>query len=305
MNILKKVLLATVTVASLLSSPAYAEWIPQRPVTIVMPFSPGGGTDIILRHIQSYGERQNITFVPDYRSGAEGLLAMRHGASQRGDGYSLTIGTIATMAIRHDRFDAAVSFDHITALRGNIFFLVTNTNIHTFEDLISMMRDSSQNITSGSGAPSQRIILEDLINYFAPNSNNPIANYRGTSNVIQDLIGKHIHWAFMPGSAVIPAIRSRSIRVVATEVDRDQTEFGVPSILEFMPNYHRDDFTLISMPRNSDDEPKQFWINWFRNYINDPQVMADVIRDQCISLPFGRDYIIQSISTLRHRLNIQ
>lgn len=302
----KKIILAATTSLSIFCPfIAGAEWRPQRPVNIVMPFAPGGGTDIILRHLQAYGERHRIIFTPDYRSGAEGFLAMRHGASQRGDGYSLTIGTVATMAHQRDGFDAVRSFDQLTGLRGTIFFLVTNNNIRSFDDLLMIMRNPSINVAVGSGAPSQRIVIEDLINFFAPNSTNPIVNYRGTSGVIQDLIGRHIQWGLIPGSTAMPVLRSGSINVVATEAPRDQSGVDVPMISEYMPSYQRHDFSLIAMPHNSNADAREFWLNWFRTYVTDPEVMQEVRQTQSLILPFGPDNIIQAVESFRQRQGIQ
>lgn len=278
-------------------------WSPgNRHVTVIIPFSPGGGTDVVFRSMQGYGSRRGINFVAEYRSGAEGLIGMRHGASSPPDGLHLTLGTTGTMAHMVDGFSAVDSFDQITGLRSGAYFFITgmNSGITSMPELIRMLRDPSVRITGGSGAPGQRMVIDSFLRA-AGVSNAFIANYRGAAGVMQDVAGNHVQWGAVPGSVAASLANSGQILVLATDLRPGDPVMlpGVPSIFDFVPHFQKNDMHLVALPRNSNPQIRDFWEGWFRTYLSDPSVVSEIESEYSVRVPFGRETVLDAVTKWR------
>ena len=92
--------LALAVLLALAAWPAGAQDYPTRPVTLVMPYPPGGGTDFIGRMLaQGMERRLGQPFVLEYRPGAGSAIAATYVSRQTGDGYTILYATSTTMAI--------------------------------------------------------------------------------------------------------------------------------------------------------------------------------------------------------------
>lgn len=304
--ITRRTFLATSSIATL-AIPALAQptWSPRgRNVTLVIPFQPGGGADVAMRHVKEYAARQDIQIVPEYRSGADGLIAMRHTAGLPADGFNLAISTVGAMSHLREGFDALERLDPITGIRSHIFFVIvaSNQGIENFDQLLDRLRDPTARTTGGAGAPGQKAAMDDLLS--AAGVTNPfIASYRGAAGVIQDVSGGHITWGMVPGNVAVPAARGGLIKIVATDRRPGQPDTmpGVPSIFDRLPLYEKVDFTMTVMPRNAPAQVRDFWMSWFRRYHSDPEVVADLSRDHSTTVPFGPDHIRSSVLKWRER----
>src|SRR5687768_761137 len=121
-NIYSLVLLAAATAGSPsgLAQSDSAEGFPRKPVRIMVPFSPGGGTDILARPIaQKLTERWGQQVIIDHRAGAGGTIGSDIIAKSSPDGYNVVLGTNGTHGIseslyRRLPYDTVRDFTHIT-----------------------------------------------------------------------------------------------------------------------------------------------------------------------------------------------
>src|SRR5437660_11860366 len=91
---------AFVTVVATLATPAQAQEWPQRPVTIVVPFAAGGSADLLARILQQHMQAKfGVPVVVENRSGAGGSIGTGYVAKAPGDGYTLLVGTVTSIAI--------------------------------------------------------------------------------------------------------------------------------------------------------------------------------------------------------------
>ncbi len=126
---LRGVLLAAI---AMVNAPAVAQPVatdyPQRPVRVVVPFAPGGATDIIARILApKLGERLGQQFVVDNRAGAAGNIAVELVAAAQPDGYTLLVGNISTNSINPLLFAGKLKADALRDLAG-ITLLVSIPN---------------------------------------------------------------------------------------------------------------------------------------------------------------------------------
>ncbi len=106
---LRIVLAATATVLSLAAFAQSADSYPNRPVKLLVPYAPGGATDIIARHLSTkLQEALGQPFVVDNRAGASGNIALEAAAKAAPDGYTLLVGNVSTNAINESTFAAVL-----------------------------------------------------------------------------------------------------------------------------------------------------------------------------------------------------
>jgi tripartite-type tricarboxylate transporter receptor subunit TctC len=144
--------------AALLPLHASAQDWPSRPIKLIIPFAPGGGTDVIARTMgQRLSQRLGQPVVPENKAGAGGAIGFAEGAKAAPDGYTLTFitGAYTTNAATGKK----MSFDPIKdikpiALVGTTPLLIAvppNSPVKTLKDLVDMARAKPNTVTYGSG----------------------------------------------------------------------------------------------------------------------------------------------------------
>jgi tripartite-type tricarboxylate transporter receptor subunit TctC len=121
-------------------------WPGGQTVSVIMPYSPGGSTDVLGRILtQGLSERLGGTFIMEHRPGATTTLGARHVARARPDGLTLLLGTVATFtlapfAIRSIGYDPVADFEHLTMLAETGFVLVAHPRTPSVPALIEAAR---------------------------------------------------------------------------------------------------------------------------------------------------------------------
>jgi hypothetical protein len=141
-----------------------ADDYPQRPVTFICPFPPGGGTDILTRMLaQELQDKLKKPFVVDNRPGAGTIVAAQAAARAAPDGYTIFLAPVTTLGIGPNirkalPYDTVKDFAPIGLVGSSQFALVANPNIGapTLQDLIALIRSKPGQLsyaTSGASTP--------------------------------------------------------------------------------------------------------------------------------------------------------
>jgi len=226
--------------------PALAEY-PDRPVKIIVPYPPGGTTDILARVIaQRLTERLKQSFVVENRGGASGAIGAQAVAKSAADGYTLCMGTIGTHGINSALFknlayDAVKDFAPITIVGNtpNVLTVHPSVPAKNLPELLALARAKPGTLNFGStsqgGSPHMAGEL------FKTMANIDIAHipYKGAGPMLIDLVGGQIQMGFdnMPSS--IGHIRSGKLRAIAvTTTKRWPGAPEVPTMAESgLPGY--------------------------------------------------------------------
>lgn len=196
---------------------------PDRPVRIVVPFAPGGTTDIVARilgaHLQ---ERLGQPFVVENRPGAGGTLAAAQVAQAAPDGATLLISNSASNGIspslfQNVRYDALADFEHIAlaATTSNVLTVNPGFAARSVADLVAMGRarpDGIEYAHSGNGTTTHLLGLRFAI--AAGIRLNPVA-YRGSGPAITDLVAGNIGVMFDGLPSSIGHLRGGTLRALA------------------------------------------------------------------------------------------
>lgn len=195
---MKKLWLSLVTALALITGAgaAQAGTYPDRPVRIVVPFSPGGGQDIFIRTIApKVQELLGQPLVIDNRPGASGNIGASTVAAAQPDGYTLLLGTTATHGMNQALFksldyDAVKSFEPVALIALVPLVLVTHPSIpaRTAPDLVAFLKahpGQTNYGSSGTGAPLH--IAGELFKH-ATGTDIVHVPYKGSAPAIADLL---------------------------------------------------------------------------------------------------------------------
>lgn len=272
-----------------------------KPVQVVVTFTPGGGVDQTLKHVQKFAAQQGITMVPVYKPGAEGLIGMSELVTMPNDGYHVSIttaGVIAYYRMRNPSTDVQV----ITGIREGVMGIITNSksNIKTLDGLIDALKEGRP-LNIGYGAPTQHMFMHQLLEVSRAKKGSVLVPYKGTAPVINDLIAGHIDVAVVPVASSQGSIDNGKLTLLATSSKLEK--YKVPEMNSKFPNWEAYEGFAFIVEKNTDPAAIKFWSEFFRQLLNDPQIKKDFVSESTTVLPFGPAKINRAINTSITRLD--
>jgi len=294
---MKKLLAILLTSLTVLT--AQAQWSPgNETIQTIIPFAPGGGTDLAFRHFQTWAEKRGIKLTPIYKGGADGLIGQNDLASAKTDGLTLGFGTVATAAV-HKVKNPNYNFEMITVIRGSIMTMITqpNSKINNVEDLERLVRDQSVRATFGYGSPSQKAIWETFLTLAKAHDNHVLVPYKGGAPAMQDAMGGHVDFVIIPYSVARTNIEGGKLKMIAVSIRNPWQEVSSwPNLNKRYPSWANEDGFLASLPQGTNPEAVKFWRNLFSEYLNDPKVLQDFVKEYTEAEPFGSQYAEQRVN---------
>jgi tripartite-type tricarboxylate transporter receptor subunit TctC len=196
---------------------------PVKPIRLVVPFTPGGSTDILARAIglelsKAWGQPVVIDNVP----GAGGSLGADKVAKASADGYTLLMGHIGTLAVNPSLYpalpyDPVKSFAPVAWVARVPNVLVVNPQVaaRSVKELVALAKSRPGQLNYGSGGNGSAANL--ATEYFKLQTGTSLLHipYRGTAPAINDLIGGQIQVLFTGAPAVLSQIRNGQLRALA------------------------------------------------------------------------------------------
>jgi len=235
------ILCLVTTSAAIASAAVLAQAYPSKPIRLVVPFPPGGPTDIVARPLaQLLSESLKQSVIIDNRGGAGGTIGADNVAKSSPDGYTLLMGTVGTNAINGSlyqklSYDQVKDFTPIALVASAPVAIVVNPNeqIKSLQDLIRMAKarpDFIQFGTAGNGTPGH---LTGALFESATQIKLKHIPYKGSAPAVTDLVGNHIPVMFDPIQSVITHINNNRVRPLAvTSKQRSPVLPNVPTVAE-------------------------------------------------------------------------
>ncbi len=226
-----------------LLAPAIARaegWAPARPLRLVIPFPPGGTTDMVGRLLAStLGKQLNQTVIVDNRGGAGGTLGAAYAARAKPDGYTLflatTAHTIAPSIYDTLPYDFSKDFVPITTVASLPHVLIVNAKlpVDSVADLIKYAKAHPGQINFGSaGIGSTDHLSVELFSRSAGIKLEHVP-YKGDDPMMTDLMGGQIQLAMPPSGVVVGPVHAHSVKALAVSSAKPSVYFpGIPAIDE-------------------------------------------------------------------------
>ncbi len=237
---MSRLLLAAVA-ALALAAGASAQPYPNRPVTLVVPFPPGGSTSIVARIVaDKMGEALGQSIVIDNRGGAGGTIGTRAVAKSPPDGYTILLGYTGTLAIGPTLYPSAgydprKDFAPVGLIGNAPNSLVVHPSFaaKSVQELIAYAKANPGAVNFGSAGVGT--VSHVAGEYFATAAGIKLTHvpYRGTGPALADLIGGHIPMAFAPIPATHGPVSQGQLRGLAvTSAQRSSLVPDLPTIAE-------------------------------------------------------------------------
>jgi tripartite-type tricarboxylate transporter receptor subunit TctC len=225
---------------ALSAPPAGSAGYPEKPVRIVIPFSPGGGTDLLCRAIQDRLERAlGVGVLIDNRAGAGGTIGVTHAARAAPDGYTLLVTsasfTFAPGLYNDLPFDAIKDFTPLSMLTQQPLILAVHPSmpVKNVKELIAVARKNPGKVFVGNaGVGSNLHMTSELFKYMARIDLAPV-QYKGGGPTLIALITGEIQVAFMGVLSSKPFRKSGQVRPLAVSTkERSPAVPDLPTIHE-------------------------------------------------------------------------
>ena len=229
-----------------LAGPAQSQDWPQRQVTIVVPFSAGGTTDMFARILaQGLQQKYGTPFVVDNRAGAGGNVGAAAVARAAKDGNTLLVGTVSTHAInpfiyKNLAHDTEKDFQPVSLIARLPNMLVVNPKIRATNvaELIEHLKKNPGKLSYGSSGAGTSTHLASELFQLKTGTKMVHVPYRSSGDVMNALVGGHIDLAFDNITLAWPHAKAGTLRALAvTSMQPSATAPEVPPVAATLPGF--------------------------------------------------------------------
>ena len=219
-----------------LASAQDAASYPNKPIRLVIPFTPGGSTDILGRTIgQQLSQAWNQTVIADNVPGAGGSIGADKVAKAPADGYTLLMGHIGTLAVTPSLY-AKLPYDPIKSFQAvawvarvpNVLVVHPSVPAKTFKELIAYVKANPGKINYGSGGNGSAAHIATEYLKLQAGIQMQHVPYKGTAPAVTDLVAGQIQLMFTGVPAVINQVKAGQLRALA--VSSPQRVKAVPDL---------------------------------------------------------------------------
>jgi len=216
-----------------------ADVYPDRPIRFIVPFPPGGGTDVLARLLGAkLTELWGPQILIDNRSGAQGNLGTALGAKAAADGYTITLAHQGALVInphlyKDPGFDALRDFAAVSRGTATPSILVVHPSVpaKTMKELARVAKQNPGKLTFGSTASAQHLMGE----FFKLTTATDMVHvpYKGAGPALIDLLAGNISLMFANPTSTIPQVKTGRLRALAIlGATRNETVPDVPTAFE-------------------------------------------------------------------------
>ena len=219
-----------------------AEKFPQRPVRLIVPYAPGGATDITARLLQQgISELWGQPVIVDNRAGASGNIALELAAKSAPDGYTLQVGNVSTNAINETTF-SSLNVKPSRDLTGvtnliqlpHLWVVSTSVPVSSLRELASYAKKSGSRMNYGSAGVGSYPHLDavKLLKHMGVEMTH-VPYKGGAGQMIPAIMGNEIQFMFINLASSLPNIRAGRIKPLATTWPSRRPELpDVPTVAE-------------------------------------------------------------------------
>lgn len=235
----KAVKFAALLAGSLLAVSAIAQSFPDRPIKLVVPFPPGGVTDIVARTLSvKLTEELKQSVIVENRAGASGAIGAEAVARSAPDGYTWLMGNISTLAINQWtmaklNYNPSTSFEPVAMVAVQPLLVAVNPTVpvNTLSELVAYAKKNPGKLNYGTAGSSIHLAVEYFSGLAGIKMNH--IPYKGSSPAITDLLGGQIQVLFDPFSSIHPQVAAGKVKALAiTTAVRSAVAPQVPTVIE-------------------------------------------------------------------------
>lgn len=224
---------------ALLATAAHAQDFPNRPLRLIVPQGPGGGSDVGARIVaERLARALGQPIVVENRPGAGGVIGVDAAAKSAPDGYTMVLGSNTTMAANVSLysklpFDPLRDFAPLAITFAASFGIVVHPSVPVtnLKELVALAKARPGQLNFGSGTSSAQICTEMF--KFAAGIDLAYVPYRGSPQALADLLSGQVQLICDPLATALPLVKSGKLRMLAvTSARRSMFAADMPTMAE-------------------------------------------------------------------------
>ena len=244
-----------------LATPVAAQNYPSRPIRLIVPFPPGGGTDAVSRMVaQELQKSTGWTIVVENKAGAGGMIGLQEAARARNDGYDIVMGQVDNMVIapavqRTGTMDPVKDLTPVIQVASSPFLFMSSVDskYKTLNDWVTEAKAKPDTVSYGTAGYGTFTHLAVELLQKAGNFKAVQVPYKGAAPAITDLLGGHIPMAALSIASGMPHIQGGKVRGLAvTSAARSPALPEVPTVAESgFPGFEANGWLGILVPNGT------------------------------------------------------
>lgn len=251
----------TIAAITLTTGAVQAESYPTRPITLVVPFNPGGAADTTGRLMaDKLTEELGVSVIVQNKPGVSGIVGAGFVKDAKPDGYTIllgntTINIVNPLIYKSLTYDAKSDFVPVTLFSkyGNALIVHSESNLTSLQDIIDTSQETPGALTYGTaGTGTSQFLSGKLLEQTAGISMTEIP-YKGGAAALTDLMGGRIDMIFETVAAARPFINSGHVRVLG--VTSDSAQAALPSATPIsemgLPDFHMESWFGLFLPKDT------------------------------------------------------
>ena len=233
--------IASIAIGLFAAGAVQAQAWPSKPVTLVVPFPPGGSSDTIARALGAkMQEKLGQPVVVENKGGATGTIGAAQVKRAPPDGYTVLVSSlgpfvIAPHLIKNVPYDAGKDFDLLTVLvqAPNVLVVPAASPLKSVADVIAQMKNTPDKMSFASSGNGSSDHLTAELFWLQTGTTGVHVPYKGGGPAMSDLLGAQVDASFQNINAVVPHVASGKLRALAvTSTQRSPLLPNVPTLAE-------------------------------------------------------------------------
>ena len=253
--------LAACTLGLSLAEPVAAQTYPAKPIRLIVPFPPGGGTDSVSRLVaQELQKSTGWTIVVENKAGAGGMIGLQEASRAKNDGYDIVMGQVDNMVIapavqRTGTLDPVKDLTPVIQVASSpfLFMAAADSKYKSLNDWVVEAKAKPDTVSYGTAGYGTFTHLAVELLQKAGNFKAVQLPYKGAAPAITDLLGGHIPMAALSIASGMPHIQGGKVRGLAvTSAVRSPALPDVPTVAESgFPGFEANGWLGILVPNGT------------------------------------------------------
>jgi len=270
---------------------------PNKPVTIVVPFPPGGGTDVAARLIaQKLSTRWGQSVIVDNKGGAAGMVGSDYVSRSKPDGYTLLVGNIGTFSINPSLYkkmpyDPNNAFNPIGMIAELPFFLLVSPEfkVNSVKELIAFAKTNPGKLTYASSGSGSGPHLAGEIFAKAINAEMTHIPYKGGGPAAADVMAGHVNMYFSTILESIGSVKSNKLKALAvSSLTHSPAMQELPTIAESgLPLFEAASWVGLAAPAGTPNDLIEKISLDLRAVLSEPETKQNLIHQGATPLPMS------------------
>lgn len=260
-------------------------WEPTKPITVVTPNAPGAGNEIAFRILsKQVSEKTGVTFVHDYRPGADGTISMNHFNTLPADGYHVAIPSCQSAYVTSEIWYAhtvkfnVMDFVPVTNMGKSPigFYARLSTDIDTPEKLFAEVKAGKRPLNFAVGGSAHKLAIEYMVAGVKPIKDTVEAiMYKGPSQAMTDVLAGQVEFGVFPIAVAAPMVKAGKIKLIALAGEQPTPGLEKAKLMkDYVPGLNVYACWNLVLPKNTPQEIQDWYHTNFIPALNSKETKA-------------------------------